>query len=216
LSEELESHLEPADVAPVGEAVSSRRLHIEPPPRAVLEGACRRDPAALEAFFDVYFEQVHSFACHLLGDRSKAEDVAQEVFLKLQRAIDRMDPERDPWPWIATMVHNACHDYWRSKAQRVAGRTRSLDADPERSERLVATAEAPEERVLADERERLVRAAIGRLSETHRQMVLLFNYDGLSHVEVAGLLGIGHAAARKRYSRALEELGRILRETIGR
>jgi DNA-directed RNA polymerase specialized sigma24 family protein len=43
-------------------------------------------------------------------------------------------------------------------------------------------------------------------------MVLLYDYEGLSHLEVAELLGIGHAAARKRYSRALEALGALLRE----
>ena len=178
----------------------------------MLEAACRRDPAALEAFFDAYFGPVFAFASRLLGDRSGAEDVTQEVFLKVHRALETLDPARDPWPWIATIVHNACRDRWRSGAYRMARRSDSLDDDPVRAERLASPGGDPESLAIASERERRVRDAIERLPEAHRQLVLLYDYEGLSHLEVAAMLGIGHAAARKRYSRALEALGRILRE----
>jgi len=213
--DELESQLEPAVVPPGAGEPAPRRARIEPPPRAVLEAARRREPAALEAFFDVYFDPVYSLARWLLGDRGAAEDVAQEVFLKLHRALDRLDPGRDPWPWIATIVHNACRDTWRAGARGLARRSEPLDGDRAHGERVAAGGEGPEGRALAAERERLVRAAIARLPEPQRQLVLLFDYEGLSHVEVAGMLGITHAAARKRHSRALEALGRMLRETLG-
>jgi RNA polymerase sigma-70 factor (ECF subfamily) len=192
-----------------------RRARIEPPPRAVLEAARRREPAALEAFFDVYFTPLHSFAWRLLGDRTAAEDLVQEVFLKVHRALGTLDPARDPWPWIATITHNACRDRWRSASYRLDRRSDSIDADPFHAESLPARDGDPEAATDARERERLVRAAIAKLPEAQREMVLLYDYEGLSHLEVAELLGIGHAAARKRYSRALESLGEILRESLG-
>jgi RNA polymerase sigma-70 factor, ECF subfamily len=73
----------------------------------------------------------------------------------------------------------------------------------------------PERDALAAERERLVQAAISELPEMLRVPVVLHDYQGLSHEEVAEILGIRHDAARKRYSRALAALGRRLRETLG-
>jgi RNA polymerase sigma-70 factor, ECF subfamily len=215
VADELESQLEPPTVPSLEGEHSPRRERIEPPARAVLEAARRRDPAALGAFFDLYFDHVHSFAARVLGNRAAAEDMAQEVFLKIHRSIDRLDPTRDPWPWLATIVQNACRDRWRSGADRMARRSDSIDGDRAAAERLVAGGEGPEAHASARERERLVRDAIAMLPEAQKEMVLLFDYAGLSHVEVAEALGISHAAARKRYSRALEELGRILRRTTG-
>lgn len=215
MADDFGSQTDPALVAGTEADASVRRAWIEPPPREVLDGARRRDPAALEAFFDVYFEPVFSFAWRLVGNRAKAEDLAQEVFLKIHRSIDRLEAERDPWPWIATIVHNACKDVWRSSAHRMDRSSQSIDADPTRPDRLASRTEGPEATLIASERQQLVRAAIDRLPEADRQLVLLYDYEGLSHIEAAQILGIGYAAVRKRYSRALEALGRMLRETMG-
>jgi RNA polymerase sigma-70 factor (ECF subfamily) len=200
-----------AGSVPHSEAAGSpRRPRIEPPPRAVLEGARRREPAALEAFFDVYFAPLHAFAWRLLGDRTAAEDMTQEVFIKIHRALGTLDPGRDPWPWIATIARNACRDHWRSSSHRMDRRSDSLDADLAAAERLAAREAPPDTSLEAGERERIVREAIAGLPEAQRELVLLFDYEGLSHLQVAELLGISHAAARKRYSRALQMLGERL------
>ena len=52
-----------------------------------------------------------------------------------------------------------------------------------------------------------------RLSETSRAAVVLYDYRGLNHEQIAGMMGISHDAARKRYSRALAELAGLLKET---
>jgi RNA polymerase sigma-70 factor (ECF subfamily) len=182
----------------------------------VLDRARRRDPEALEAFFERYFEPVHALAYRLVGERAVAEDLAQEVFLKVHRALDTLDAGRDPWPWLATIVHNACRDLWRSGAYRMGRRSDSLEDDTARAERIPSGSATPESQVLASERERLVREAIDQLPESLRETVLLYDYQGLNHLEVARMLGIEHAAARKRYSRALDALGKLLHESVGR
>ena len=60
-----------------------------------------------------------------------------------------------------------------------------------------------------------MREAIARLPEASRTVVLLYDYEGLNHQEIADVLNVNHAAVRKRYSRALAELGRLLREKLG-
>jgi RNA polymerase sigma factor (sigma-70 family) len=69
--------------------------------------------------------------------------------------------------------------------------------------------------VLGAERERIVREAVARLPEPMRTVVVLHDYQGLNHQEIAEVLKVNHAAARKRYSRALAELGGLLREKLG-
>jgi len=179
-----------------------------------IERVRRREPDALEAFFERYFGPVYALAHRLLGDKTAAEDVTQEVFLKVHRAIDQLDPARDPWPWIATITHNACRDVWRSAPYRMSRRSDSLEAEPGLAERLPGVSADPERLLLANERERLVREAIEKLPEHLREAVLLFDYRGLTHLEAARMLGIEHAAARKRYSRALSALAERLKEKL--
>ena len=214
--DERESQLSPPLVPADEGEPSPARSRIGLPPRAVIEAARRREPAAREAFFDAYFAHVYALACRLLGDRIPAEDLTQEVFIKVHRSIDSLDPDRDPWPWIATIAHNACRDLWRSGSHRMARRSEPLEGSSARGDRFASRDGNPEGHALGQERERLVRDAVERLPDTLRQLVLLYDYAGLSHPEVAELLGIEHAAVRKRYSRALAALGRILDETLGR
>jgi RNA polymerase sigma-70 factor (ECF subfamily) len=73
----------------------------------------------------------------------------------------------------------------------------------------------PEEDALRSERERLVQRALARLPEALRLPVVLHDFQGLPHAEIATLLGIDHAAARKRYSRALTALAAELSAVVG-
>jgi RNA polymerase sigma-70 factor (ECF subfamily) len=179
-----------------------------------LERVRARDPEALGAFFERYFDRVYGLAFRLLGDRAAAEDAAQEVFLKVHRAADRLDPARDPDPWLLTITTNVCRDLWRSGAHRLSRRSSSIDDNPAVGGALASPGKSPEAELLAGERQRLVQDAITRLPENLREAVVLREYQGLGYDEIASMLGINEAAARKRYSRALAELGRLLKGQI--
>jgi RNA polymerase sigma-70 factor (ECF subfamily) len=179
----------------------------------VLVGVRRRDPEALAAFFEAYFDRVYGFVHRLIGRRELAEDITQEVFYKVHRAAHRLDPDRDPVPWLMVIAHNACRDLWRSLDYKLARRSASIEDDPGLRNALRGRSD-PERDALAAERERLVQAAVLRLPESLRVTVLLHDYEGLSHEEIAVALGIRHAAARKRHSRALTAMGSLLKEEL--
>jgi len=181
----------------------------------VLERVRAHDPQALGEFYDRYVDRVFGLALRLLGERAVAEDITSEVFLKVHRAAAQLDASRDPAPWLAAITTNACRDLWRSGAHRMNRRSDSLEDAPGLAERLTRGQDEPEREALAREREGLVRQAIEALPENLRVAVVLHDYEGLDHLEVAKITGIEHAAARKRYSRALEALGRSLKETLG-
>lgn len=174
--------------------------------RNLLEGVQRRDGEALSRFFDMSFPYVYSVAFRLTGNREAAEDVAQEVFLKVYRAADRLDVDRNPRPWLTTITYNACRD----AARRIAARPEdAVDASVigERYEGGSTPADALEAR----EREELVERALRELDEGLRTIVLLRDYCGCSHEEIAEIVGASHGAVRKRYSRALTRMGEIIR-----
>jgi RNA polymerase sigma-70 factor (ECF subfamily) len=182
--------------------------------REQLERVRAREPRALEEFFEAYFDRVYSLVYRLLGDRTRAEDAAQDVFLKAYRSVDRIDVERDPWGWLSTIATNTCRDLWRSGADRMGRKAVDVD-DPAVRDALSTGRNDPEHDLDRSERESIVQAALAELPEDLRMSVLLFDYAGVSHEEIAQMLGISHDAARKRHSRALAALGRLLEGRLG-
>jgi RNA polymerase sigma-70 factor (ECF subfamily) len=172
------------------------------------------EPEALGRFFDRYFPYIYGLVLRLLGDVPQAEDVTQEVFVKIHRAIGGLDPQRDPSPWLTTIAYNACRDLWRSSSHRMSRDSSSFDERPELTNHMPAGGRDPEQSVLAKEREAIVQKAIESLPFQQREVVLLHDYQGLTHDQIAKVIGTSHAAVRKRYSRALSALGEILTERL--
>jgi RNA polymerase sigma-70 factor (ECF subfamily) len=182
-------------------------------PRETLVAVRNGDPRALGEFFEFSFDRVYSLAARLLGDKTAAEDATQEVFIKVQRAAGKLDPDRNPLPWLTVITYNVCRDHLRSRG-RQATKTVSIDIDPASAERVVSTGPDPEAAALASERSRLVQEALLRLPEDLRAIIILRDYDGMRHEEIAEVVGASHAAVRKRYSRALAKLADELKGVL--
>jgi RNA polymerase sigma-70 factor (ECF subfamily) len=86
--------------------------------REVLLRVKARDREAMNRFFDAYYDRAHAYATKLLRDATLAEDLIQEAFLRMHAALDRLDPDRNPTPWVLTVVTNTIRDHWRSRAHR--------------------------------------------------------------------------------------------------
>ncbi len=177
---------------------------------AVLEKVRQRDPQALAALFDHHFSQIYNLAFRLLGERTAAEDVTQEVFLRVHRAAHQLDTARDPGPWLMTITANLCREKWRSREGRQAKQTSSLDAKPEMAAGMASGSADPDNRVLEADRDRLLGEAIDQLPEAMRLVVVLHDLQGLTHEEISGITGDEAPAIRKRYSRALLKLRELL------
>jgi RNA polymerase sigma-70 factor (ECF subfamily) len=191
---------------------SRHSTHPAPPPiaAAVVEGARRGDPEALAELFEACFDDIYGLVLRMLGQRAQAEDVVQEVFLRLHRSCATLDPDRDPRPWLRTVAANLCRDHWRSFGAKVSMKSVPVDEDPETGPPLPSDAPTPEAEALAGERAAKVQQAIDSLPDQLREVVVLKDYEGLQHDEIAEMVGASHAAVRKRYSRALSALGEML------
>lgn len=179
----------------------------------MLERAQAGDPEALGEFFDHYFDRVFGTVRRLTGGRDIAEDITQDVFLKVRRGIERLDLSRDPAPWLYTIAANACRDYRRSWSRKVSRRSVPLD-DPVAAVALSSNTEDPEKTLLRAEEQRRLEKAIDRLPAPLRITVVLHDCEGLGHQQIAEITGVNYAATRKRHSRALLALADLLREDL--
>jgi RNA polymerase sigma-70 factor (ECF subfamily) len=169
--------------------------------RDLLEGVRRRDADALGRFFDAAFPYVYNLAYRLVGNREAAEDIAQEVFLKVHRAADRIDPARNARPWVTTITYNAVRDAARRTSARPEDAT-----DPATIGERARAQGTPDDELRRKQSGELVERALLALDETQRTIVLLFDFCGVSHAEIAEIVGASHDAVRKRYSRALKQM----------
>lgn len=181
---------------------------------AQLERVRTRDPEALAALFDHFFGRIYGLAFRMTGEKAAAEDVTQEVFLKVHRAAHQLDTGRDPGPWLMTITANLCRERWRSRSGRQEKRTVSLDAKPDAVANVPAAASSPEQDALAADRARRLENAIGRLDESMRLVVLLHDMQGMTHEEISMVTGDAPPAVRKRYSRALARLREMLQDEL--
>ncbi len=181
-------------------------------PRETLLRVRDRDRDALAELFDYSFDRIYSLAARLLGDRTAAEDATQEVFLKVYRAADRLDPDRDPMAWLTVITYNVVRDIWRTRERKAHGRAVPIDGEVLSEDRLPGREADPETLTLDRERDLAVQAAISRLPEDMRIVVLLHDWHGRGHEEIGRLIGASHAAVRKRYSRALARLAEELKD----
>jgi RNA polymerase sigma-70 factor (ECF subfamily) len=181
---------------------------------AVLDGVRRGEPHALGAFFDAYFDRIYALAHRLLGNRALAEDATQDVCYRIQRGAPRLDPSRDPTPWVMATTVNTCRSLWRSSGGRMERASRTLD-DPEANAIATEPSLSPEAILLAKERRISVVGAVRDLEPSIREVVVLHDYEGMDHREIAAVLGLSHGAVRKRYSRGLAALAQRLGGILG-
>ena len=171
-----------------------------------------RDPQALGLLFDAYFGRIYSVAMRLMGNEATAQDVSQEVFLRVYKAAHQLDVNRDPAPWLVTITTNLCREMWRSRQGRQEKQTRSIDAEPAYAADVPASDATPEQAVMETDQRRLLEAALARLPEPMRLVVVLHDLQDLNHEEIAIMLDEAAPAVRKRYSRALLKLRELLQD----
>jgi len=167
-------------------------------------------------FYELYFERIHGYVRRMVGDEAQAEDVTQEVFVHLQRAIPTYDSSRELAPWVFTIATNKVRDLWRSQRHQHDSRTSSLDdGDDDGRAMQLADGRAGALPQLEDAEMRAqLSAAVDALPAGLRAAFVLRWHEELEFDEIGRILERNEAAARKRYSRALSELRRTLTTTM--
>src|SRR5689334_8860831 len=141
-----------------------------------------RDPEAIAAIYDQYGSLVYSLFLRVTRDKAVAEDLVQELFLRVWNRGHEFDPQRGSLRvWIVWVVANMGLDYIGSVQARFTQRFRPMDA-------LNAVPERQRDPESAIDENRAVEAAFALLSERQKQVLELAYFEGFSQTEIASRL----------------------------
>jgi RNA polymerase sigma-70 factor (ECF subfamily) len=182
-------------------------------PDAELVSRCLRgDESAWVALVEKYSRKVFGIAYHLTYDRSEAEELTQDCFLKVWENLDRYEPsEASLLAWIAALSRNLCIDHYRKRRREKGFRFISDDAVTA----LIPNSEDPQADAVRRERARLLLEAVGDLPDELAEVVQLRDLDGLEYREIAEFLNLPDGTVKSRLNRARIELARIVRQRAG-
>ena len=174
-----------------------------------------------DAFGDIvrrYQQFVFNAIYHYLGPKAEIEDVAQEVFIKLYRALDRYDTSRPLQAWIYRITANQCFDEGRKQKHRRIRYFADLGEDEEdRIRRYFEEARqgASLTEAQASESLRLLQNLMNGLPEKDKLAFVLREIEGLSYADVSEAMNTSVTAARIRISRVKKKLMKELDKVVG-
>jgi len=172
---------------------NSRPMDITAQEQQWISAAQQGDRQAFYALYQHYHRRVYAICFRLMGNAAKAEEVCQEIFLKVWQQLSWFRGDSSFATWLHSISTRTAVDYWRQeKAWRLS--------DEEMPEIAV---EAP-----ADTRD--LEQLIQRLPHQARAVFVLFALEGYQHDEIAALLGIAQGSSKSQYHRARQ----LLREWL--
>lgn len=158
----------------------------------------RDDPAYFARLYDQYATDVLRVCYFYLSDREKAEDVCQDVFVRLMTTHPLLQPGREK-SWLLKVALNRCRDLWRGAwLKRVILGGPTFELIP-----------APDEFSRRDDQQAMM-AAINQLPATFKEVILLHYYQGMNIAEIAQMLELPDGTISSRLSRGRKKLESIL------
>lgn len=174
----------------------------------LVRGCQRGNQEAFERLFGLYRGPVYAYLARTTGDRHLAEDLLQDVFLRLIQNIERYSESGRFEAWLFRIAANRVRDWARRRvrSERVgaAGHSDDESGGPKVVDRPVEA--PPEVRLVRSEEAKLLEAAMGTLEPQERQVLMLRHYGDLSFREIADIMGRPLGTVLARSHRALLKL----------
>jgi RNA polymerase sigma-70 factor (ECF subfamily) len=164
-----------------------------------------RDEQAFNEIVRLYGDKVFSLVYRMIGSRSEAEDIAQEVFVTVFKTVDSFRGESKFSTWLLRIAANHCKNRIKYLSRRHTDGV-ALDENGEAAagvgSPLQAHIAAPDLLLEAAELEGLMQVAIGALEEEHRLLVVLRDVEELSYQEIGEITGLAEGTIKSRLHRA--------------
>lgn len=174
------------------------------PDKELLLQLQRGNRKALSAVYDSYSPAIYRYLYRRIGDATIAEDLTGTVFLKVLEAIGKHQTWSDSFVgWLYRIAHNVAIDHFRKSGRQ---------QEDELAETVESHWLSPDGKAEREARLRQIRSALTHLTADQAQVILLRFGDGMSHQEVAAILGKSEGAIKLLQHRALQGLRQILVE----
>ena len=178
------------------------------------------DAAAWEEIVQRYERRIYNLCYRFAGSADDAQDLTQEVFIKMYRTLSSYDVERGAFvTWVTSMTRNLLVDHFRkTKHDRM---TDSIDASsipdqddsPTLADQLQTKAAPPDSTVQSREAQEMVHNALQKLSPELREAVILRDLQDRDYREIAEVLRVPEGTVKSRINRGRAELARLLSRT---
>jgi RNA polymerase sigma-70 factor (ECF subfamily) len=171
----------------------------------IIERCLNGDQAAWETIVRTHWRRVFNIAYKFVGRHDQAEDLTQDVFLKLYKSLDTFDRRANFQTWLISVSRNLCIDHYR--AVRKERETINRDVDP--SDFAPASPDTRVDTQLEQrDRVKLLRKALDKLAPTLRTAVMLRDIQELTYQEIADRLHLPEGTVKSRINRGRTELAR--------
>lgn len=162
------------------------------------------DTDAFGALYDRYVDVVYRYVLFRVGDRTLAEDVTSETFLRALRSIGSISYQgRDVGAWFVTIARNIVFDHVKSSRYRLEVTTAELADNRE-------VTDGPEQEVLTDATNAELLRCVAQLGDDQRECITLRFIQGLSVAETAARMGRNEGAIKALQHRAVRRLAQLL------
>ncbi len=173
------------------------------------------DAAAFEELMRRYQGRVVMILEHLVGNRDLAEDLAQDVFLRVYRSRERYVAGAKFATWLFTITNNVASNALRSRSRRrevnmIGSDSGALGAHPMEMLVQASSGQIPARQLDKAEARDVVRLALGALNERQRMAVLLNKFEGMSYADIAQAMELTPQAIKSLLSRARVNLREVL------
>jgi RNA polymerase sigma-70 factor (ECF subfamily) len=176
------------------------------------------EAGAFEELVEKYQNRLVAILHHLIGQAGEAEDLAQEVFLRVYRARKKYRAQAKFSTWLFTIANNLAHNHLRSRQRKPVVPLKSTDSGPlgpRPAEQLVLDPSArPSGHMRQLELASVVRQALEGLNERQRTAVLLNKFEDMSYVEIAEVMGLTTKAVKSLLNRARVNLRQALQAYV--
>ena len=177
------------------------------------------DAAAWEEIVQRYHRRIYNICYRFTGTSNDADDLTQEVFIKMYRTLNTYDVDRGAFmTWVTTVTRNLLVDHFRKTRQdRVTDSLDTTSSDHEDTlplgERIPDRGPSPDTKVQSREAKEAVHEALQRLSPELREAVILRDLQDFDYREIAIVLKVPEGTVKSRINRGRAELARLLQRT---
>ena len=199
----------PAAIVNAECAAGTRPLHegnLSPSDAELIERCLRKDNAAWEMVIVRFRRRVFHIAYKFTGKHDEAEDLTQEIFLKVFKSLEKFNRDADFSTWLSSVARNYCIDQYRARK-----REKEVLVEDALAFDLAPASYGNPYRALEDQdRRSLMRRGLDQLPDKLREAVILRDLQGLTYQEMATRLALPEGTVKSRINRGREELARLL------
>jgi len=174
---------------------------------SIIKKVAEGDEAAFRVLFDQYWDTVYGVALALTKSDGMAEEMAQDVFVKLWLKREKLAGVENFKGYLFTIARNHIYNVFREKIKTAAFTNHLLDY----AEDIIASTDAPDKRLLYHELEKQVAGAVNHLSQQQRTIYSLSRHHGMSQEEIAATLHISRHTVKSHMNKALHVIRDYLR-----